>query len=47
VNLAAREWQLARRPHGVPVPEDFRLVEVGRPDPGPGQVVVRTIAMSV
>jgi NADPH-dependent curcumin reductase CurA len=47
VNLAAREWQLARRPHGVPVPEDFRLVEVGRPDPGPGQVVVRTSAMSV
>ena len=47
MSVAAREWQLARRPHGEPVPEDFRLVEVDRPDPGPGQVVVRTIAMSV
>jgi NADPH-dependent curcumin reductase CurA len=47
MSIATREWQLVRRPHGEPVPEDFRLVEAERPDPGPGQVVVRTIAMSV
>jgi NADPH-dependent curcumin reductase CurA len=29
------------------VPDDFRLVETDRPGPGPGQVVVETIAMSV
>jgi NADPH-dependent curcumin reductase CurA len=47
VSVATREWQLVRRPHGEPVAEDFRLVSATRPDPGPGQVVVRTIAMSV
>ena len=45
--LTTREWQLAARPHGEPTPEDFRLVEVERPDPGEGQVVVSMIAMSV
>ena len=47
MSVPTREWQLVRRPHGEPVPEDFRLVVGSRPDPGPGQVVVRTIAMSV
>jgi NADPH-dependent curcumin reductase CurA len=47
MSVTAREWQLLSRPHGEPVPADFRLVEVERPDPGPGQVVVSTIAMSV
>jgi NADPH-dependent curcumin reductase CurA len=47
MSISAREWQLVRRPHGVPVPADFRLVEVDHPDPEPGQVVVETIAMSV
>ena len=47
MSVSTREWQLVRRPHGEPVPEDFRLVSGSRPDPGPGQVVVRTIAMSV
>jgi NADPH-dependent curcumin reductase CurA len=47
VTVRTREWQLVRRPHGEPVPEDFRLVELDRPDPGPGQVAVATIAMSV
>ena len=45
--VPTREWQLVRRPQGEPVPDDFRLVDVERPDPGPGQVVVATIAMSV
>ena len=45
--IHTREWQLVRRPQGEPVPEDFRLVDTERPDPGPGEVAVRTIAMSV
>jgi NADPH-dependent curcumin reductase CurA len=45
--VATREWQLAARPHGEPAPEDFRLVERERPDPGEGQVVVRMLVMSV
>jgi NADPH-dependent curcumin reductase CurA len=47
VSIETREWQLVRRPHGEPVDEDFRLVQATRPDPAPGEVVVRTIAMSV
>ncbi|SNR61342.1 NADP-dependent oxidoreductase [Blastococcus mobilis] len=45
--VSAREWQLAARPHGEPTPEDFRLVEVERPDPADGEVVVRMLVMSV
>src|ERR687885_1809948 len=47
VSIATREWQLAARPHGEPTPDDFRLVEVERPDPADGQVAVRMLAMSV
>ena len=47
MSIATRGWQLVRRPHGEPVDDDFRLVSGSRPDPAPGQVVVRTIAMSV
>ena len=47
VTVSTREWQLAARPHGEPAPEDFRLVELERPDPVEGQVVVRMVAMSV
>ena len=45
--VATREWQLAARPHGEPTPEDFRLVELERPDPAEGQVAVRMLVMSV
>src|SRR3954447_6821456 len=45
--ITTREWQLAARPHGEPTPGDFRLVELERPDPAEGQVVVRMLAMSV
>jgi NADPH-dependent curcumin reductase CurA len=47
VSIPTREWQLVRRPHGEPVAEDFRLVSGTRSDPGPGEVAVATIAMSV
>jgi NADPH-dependent curcumin reductase CurA len=45
--VATHEWQLAARPHGEPTPEDFRLVDRQRPDPEPGQIVVRMLVMSV
>jgi NADPH-dependent curcumin reductase CurA len=47
MTLQTREWQLVSRPHGEPVDSDFRLVPASRPDPGPGEVAVATIAMSV
>ncbi|MGY2001608.1 NADP-dependent oxidoreductase [Blastococcus sp. SYSU DS1024] len=45
--IRTREWQLAARPHGEPTPDDFRLVELERPDPADGQIVVRMLVMSV
>jgi NADPH-dependent curcumin reductase CurA len=45
--LSGREIHLASRPDGVPNPENFRLVEVEVPPPGPGQVLVRNRFMSV
>jgi NADPH-dependent curcumin reductase CurA len=47
MSTPSREIQLAARPHGEPVPSDFRLVEVDVPDPGPGQILVRNTYMSV
>ncbi|MGW2597711.1 NADP-dependent oxidoreductase [Streptomyces klenkii] len=43
----SREWHLVARPHGWPKPEDFALREVAVPEPGEGQILVRTIHMSV
>lgn len=42
-----REIHLARRPHGAPVLEDFRLVEVPVPELAEGQVLVANTVMSV
>jgi NADPH-dependent curcumin reductase CurA len=47
VTVHTREWQLAARPVGEPTPDDFRLVELDRPEPTEGQVVVRMLVMSV
>jgi NADPH-dependent curcumin reductase CurA len=47
VPTRTREIQLAARPHGEPVPTDFRLVDTELPDPVEGQVIVRNLAMSV
>jgi NADPH-dependent curcumin reductase CurA len=41
------EIQLARRPHGAPVPDDFHVAEAPAPEPADGQVLVRNTWMSV
>lgn len=38
MSRGGRQFLLARRPVGLPTPADLRLVEVGVPDPGPGEV---------
>jgi NADPH-dependent curcumin reductase CurA len=43
----SREWHLVRRPHGVPVDEDFALVDVELPAPGDGEILVRNSFLSV
>ena len=46
-DLTGREVHLAARPNGWPTPDNFALVEVPVPDPGPGQVLVHNRYMSV
>jgi len=41
------EWHLTRRPDGVPVDEDFALVDVELPTPASGEVLVRNSFLSV
>lgn len=43
----SRQVVLAARPTGLPQAGDFRLEEVTVPDPGPGEVLVRNLYMSV
>lgn len=43
----SREIRLKRRPAGLPSLGDFELAETAVPSPGPGQVQVRNIYMSV
>jgi NADPH-dependent curcumin reductase CurA len=42
-----RQWTLASRPEGEPTMENFELVESPMPEPGPREVLVRTVYMSV
>src|SRR6476619_5528334 len=44
---ASREIHLAARPHGMPQPGDFALVEVDVPAPADGEVLIRNAFMSV
>ena len=44
---ASRQIHLVRRPSGVPVVEDFAVVEVDTPDAAEGQVQVQNVLMSV
>jgi NADPH-dependent curcumin reductase CurA len=43
----SREWHLAARPQGWPVAGDFALVETETGEPGPGQILVRNLYVSV
>ncbi|WP_049922304.1 NADP-dependent oxidoreductase [Halopiger djelfimassiliensis] len=42
-----RQWRLESRPVGEPTHENFDLVTVERPEPGPGEVLVKTVYQSV
>ncbi len=43
----SRQMHLVRRPQGVPVPEDFAIVDVQTADAGEGEIQVETLIMSV
>lgn len=45
--VVAREIRLKSRPVGLPAAENFELAEVALPEPGPGEVLVRNLWMSV
>src|SRR5262245_51590792 len=42
-----RQILLAARPHGEPTPDDFRLVDAEVPEPGPGQMLLHTVYLSL
>lgn len=42
-----RRVLLTRRPQGIPQPEDFTIDETGRPEPATGELLVRTLYLSV
>lgn len=41
-----RQWLLKRRPQGMVSAEDFEYREAPRPEPGPGEVLVRVLYLS-
>jgi NADPH-dependent curcumin reductase CurA len=45
--MTGREIHLAARPEGWPAPGNFAIVEADVPEPGPGQVLVRNLFISV
>ena len=45
--MLSREVSLKSRPVGVPRTEDFQITEVDLADPGPGEVLVENVCMSV
>jgi NADPH-dependent curcumin reductase CurA len=45
--MTSREIRLKRRPVGLPSADDFELATVALPEPGPGELVVRNLYMSV
>ena len=46
-DIVNRQIQLAARPQGAPKDSDFKLADVPVPDPGDGQVLCRTIYLSL
>ena len=47
MSIAAREIHLKSRPAGLPGADNFQLVERSLPDPAAGQLLVKTLFMSV
>jgi len=47
MSIRSRQLHLARRPEGLPVPQDFDIVEVPLADPEPGEVLVENLWVSV
>jgi NADPH-dependent curcumin reductase len=45
--LTNRQVVLAARPHGEPKPSDFQIIESPVPQPGPGQMLLRTLYLSL
>ncbi|MDF2781481.1 MAG: NADP-dependent oxidoreductase [Geminicoccaceae bacterium] len=45
--LVNRQWLLAAHPEGMPEPSDWRLVARPVEEPGPGQMLVRALYLSV
>lgn len=45
--LRQRRWVLASRPHGEPVADNFRLEEATVPGPAEGEVLLRTVYLSL
>jgi NADPH-dependent curcumin reductase CurA len=43
----ATEVRLASRPHGWPTTDNFDIVQASLPEPGPGQILVRNLVMTV
>ena len=43
----SRQFRLARRPRGVPVAEDFAMIEVETPDAGDGEIQIQNLLLSV
>ncbi|MEQ8263745.1 NADP-dependent oxidoreductase [Pseudohaliea sp.] len=47
MSATMRQWVVARRPEGRVSEADFRLEEAPRPEPGPGEVLLRTQYLGV
>ncbi|HZU90207.1 MAG TPA: NADP-dependent oxidoreductase, partial [Stellaceae bacterium] len=42
-----RQVRLRRRPSGMPSPEDFTIADAPLPEPGPGEVLLRGLYLSL
>ena len=47
MSIRNRQIHLVKRPQGEPTPDCFALVETDLPDPGPGQVLVKNLYLSL
>ena len=46
-NTTNRQIVLAERPHGEPTDSSFRMIETSIPDPGAGEMLLRTVYLSL